>query len=104
MSAHAVVRIRDLQFRVSPNQVLRVPRIQADAGSTVTFDEVLMLSGDGTKIGTPLVAGASVSAEVLSHGRGEKVIAFRYKRRKGHRKTVGSRPSFTALRITRIEG
>jgi large subunit ribosomal protein L21 len=104
MSAHAVVRIRDIQFRVSPELVLRVPRLDASAGATVTFDEVLMLSGADTKIGTPLVVGAKVTAQVLSHGRADKVITFRYKRRKGHRKTVGHRQGYTSLRITGIEG
>lgn len=104
MSGHAVVRIQDVQFRVSENAVLKVPKLSQNAGESVTFDQVLLIDGDEPKIGSPLVEGAKVTAQILEHGRGDKVLAFKYKRRKGHRKTIGSRPSYTAIRITGIEG
>lgn len=104
MSAQAVVRICDVQFHVRPDLVLRVPKLDASAGDIVTFDEVLLISGKNPKIGMPLVAGAKVTAEVLQHGRGDKVITFKYKRRKGFRKTIGHRQGYTALRIKQIEG
>ena len=104
MSATAVVRIADIQFRVSADQVLRVPRLADEVGATVEFDEVLMVTGDEPRVGTPTVEGAKVTAEVLEHGRAKKIIVFKKKRRKGYRKTQGHRQGYTALRIQSIEG
>ena len=104
MPATAVVRIADIQFRVSADQVLRVPRLADEVGATVEFDEVLMVTGDEPRVGTPTVEGAKVTAEVLEHGRAKKIIVFKKKRRKGYRKTQGHRQGYTALRIQSIEG
>ncbi|HEX9640310.1 MAG TPA: 50S ribosomal protein L21 [Candidatus Krumholzibacteria bacterium] len=104
MSATAVVRIADIQFRVSADQVLRVPRLADEVGATVQFDEVLMVTGDEPRVGTPTVDGAKVTAEILEHGRGNKITVFKKKRRKGYRKTQGHRQGYTAVRIQSIEG
>ena len=100
----AVVRIQDKQVRVRENDVIRVPRLQDAVGATVDIADVLMLAGDEIKVGTPLVEGAKVRAEVLEHGRGDKILIFKFKRRKGHRKMQGHRQGFTDIRIKAIEG
>lgn len=100
----AVVRIHDKQVRVRENDVVRVPRLQDAVGATVDIADVLMLAGDEIKVGTPVVEGAKVRAEVLEHGRDDKVLIFKFKRRKGHRKMQGHRQGFTDIRIKAIEG
>lgn len=104
MADTAVVRIADIQYRVSENQVLRIPRVEGEVGSSLEFDQVLLVGGDDPRVGTPIVEGARVRAEVLEQGRGPKIRVFKKKRRKGYRKTIGHRQSFTAVRITAIEG
>jgi large subunit ribosomal protein L21 len=84
---------------------LRIPSLDVEPGSAVTFDHVL-LAGDGAdrvEVGTPVLEGASVKAEVLRHGRGEKVIVFKRKRRKGYRKKQGHRQGFTEIRIDGVD-
>lgn len=102
---YAVVKIKNQQFRVEPEHTLQVPRLASDVGETVTFDEVMLLS-DGTevKVGAPTVAGASVAAEVVGHGRSRKVIVFKKKRRKNYRRKKGHRQPYTEIRVTGIEG
>ncbi|MEQ8330826.1 MAG: 50S ribosomal protein L21 [Longimicrobiales bacterium] len=98
---YAVFQTGGKQFRAEPGAKLRVPSLVAEPGETITFDHVL-LAGDGedaVKVGTPTVDGASVTAEVLRHGRGKKVIVFKRKRRKGYRKKQGHRQNFTEVRI-----
>ncbi|MEQ9400516.1 MAG: 50S ribosomal protein L21 [Longimicrobiales bacterium] len=98
---YAVFQTGGKQFRAEPGAKLRVPSLVAEPGETITFDHVL-LTGDGedaVKVGTPTVDGASVTAEVLRHGRGKKVIVFKRKRRKGYRKKQGHRQNFTEVRI-----
>ncbi len=82
---------------------LRVEAISADVGSTVSLEEVLLVgTGDGVKVGAPLVSGAKVKATVVSHGRGDKVRIFKLRRRKHYQKTQGHRQSYTELRIDDI--
>lgn len=100
----AVVRIQDKQIRVHEKDVIEVPSLQDEVGSSITLDEVLMLAGDDVKVGTPIVDGAKVTAKVLEHGRGEKIRIFKFKRRKTFRKTQGHRQGYTKLEITSIEG
>lgn len=101
---YAVFRTGGKQFRAEPGSRIRIPSLQAEAGSTVSFEDVL-LAGDGegdVKVGVPVVEGARVEAEVLRHGRGEKIIVFKRKRRKGYRKKQGHRQGFTEIRVSGI--
>ena len=102
---YAVVKIKNQQFRVSPDLKLQVPLLDSEVGDTLEFDEVLMLSdGDEIKVGAPTVDGASVAAEVLGHGRSRKIIVFKKKRRKNYRRKNGHRQQYTEIRITGING
>ena len=102
---YAVVKIKNQQYRVSPDLELQVPLLDNEVGDTLSFDEVLMLSdGDEIKVGAPTVDGASVAAEVLAHGRSRKIIVFKKKRRKNYRRKNGHRQHFTEIRITGING
>jgi large subunit ribosomal protein L21 len=99
---YAIVRAGGRQYRVEPDQQLSVDRIQAEAGSTVDLD-VLMLGGDGdVRVGTPTVAGARVVAEVLEHGRAAKILVFKYKNKTRYRRRHGHRQDFTRLAIRQI--
>ena len=99
---YAVVRTGGKQYRVAKDSVLKVETLVGVVGSKLTLGEVLMLGGDTLKLGAPLVQGASVECEILEHGQGEKVIAFKKKRRKGMRRTKGHRATTTRVRITDI--
>jgi len=82
---------------------VKVPSLQANPGETVTFDEVLVAgTDDGVQVGLPVVAGASVTAEVVRHGRARKVIIFKWKRRKNYRRKKGHRQGYTEVRISEI--
>jgi len=99
----AVIKTGGKQYRVEPGDVLKVEKLAADAGETVQFNEVLMIGGDAPAIGTPLVDGAGVQAEVIDQARGEKVIHFVKRRRKhGSQRTHGHRQYLTVLRVTDI--
>lgn len=101
---YAIVKTGGKQYRVEEGQVLRVERLAVVAGQSVTLDEVLLVANDeGTRVGAPRVAGASVRGKVLEHGRGAKVRVFHYKKRKHFRKTRGHRQDFTALQIEKIQ-
>jgi large subunit ribosomal protein L21 len=100
---YAIVEIAGQQFRVQSNQEIFVHRLEGNAGDQLNFDKVLMVSGDtGTKVGTPTVEGASVSATIVSHDKGDKVIVFKKKRRKGYKVKNGHRQCFTRIRINEI--
>lgn len=101
---YAIVEILGQQFKVEPNRKLFVHRMnEAECGSEVEFDKVLLVDNDGViSVGAPALKGAKVVAEVLSHVRGEKVIVFHKKRRKGYRKRNGHRQDFTELQIKEI--
>jgi len=100
---YAVIRTGGKQYRVSKNDVIRVERLAGEAGETLTLTEVLMVGGEnGTTIGTPLVDGASVSAEVVEQARGPKIIVFKKMRRKDYRRKNGHRQDLTVLRIKEI--
>ena len=101
---YAVSGIGGKQLRVSPGETVRVETIPVDPGTTVAFDQVLMVGGEsGTQVGTPTVTGARVHATVVEHGRAKKVLVFKKKRRKQYRRTNGHRQNFTAVRIEKIE-
>ena len=98
----AVIKTGGRQFRVAPDDVLEIGKIAGDVGTIVQLSEVLMVGGDTPVLGTPVVAGASVAAEVLSHKRGPKVISFKKRRRKNSRRKRGYRDELTLLRVTEI--
>lgn len=99
----AVVKTGGKQYRVAANDIITVEKLVAEAGATVTFDEVLMLGGDTVRVGAPLVAGASVTAEVLEQYRGEKTISFVKRRRKhSSQRKRGHRQHLTRVKIIDI--
>ncbi|MDQ1080084.1 50S ribosomal protein L21 [Pseudoroseomonas cervicalis] len=100
---YAVIRTGGKQYRVTPNAVLVVEKLEAEPGQTVTFQDVLAVAGEaGLTIGAPIVAGASVTATVLEHKKGEKVIIFKKRRRQNSRRKNGHRQPQTVLRISGI--
>ncbi|HMW78194.1 MAG: 50S ribosomal protein L21 [Betaproteobacteria bacterium] len=100
---YAVVKTGGKQYRVSAGQKLKVEQIPAEVGAEVTLDQVLMVGeGESVKVGAPLVAGASVKATVVSHGRHDKVKIFKMRRRKHYQKHQGHRQNYTELRIEAI--
>ena len=100
---YAVVKTGGKQYRVTPGEKLKVEQIPADIGSEVVLDQVLMVAdGDNVTVGTPIVAGASVKAKVLSHGRHAKVTIFKMRRRKHYQKHQGHRQNYTELQIESI--
>ena len=101
---YAIVEIAGQQFKVQKDQKIFVHRLAAETGSKVEFDRVLLVDNDGTvNVGAPAIAGAKVTAEVNDHVKGDKVIVFRKKRRKGYEKKNGHRQSFTAITIKDIK-
>jgi large subunit ribosomal protein L21 len=99
----AVIRTGGKQYRVTPEAVLKVEKLDAEAGSTVTFTDVLAVGGDGAlKIGAPVLAGASVTATVIAQDRLDKVIIFKKRRRQNSRRKNGHRQHVTVLRISEI--
>jgi len=102
---YAVIKTGGKQYRVQPGDVLVVEKLDGDAGSDVSFGEVLMLGGDkGITVGAPLIAGATVAATLIETRKGEKVKIFKKIRRQGYRRTRGHRQMESVLRITGIEG
>jgi large subunit ribosomal protein L21 len=100
---YAVVKTGGKQYRVSAGEKLRIEQIPAEVGQEIVLDQVLAVAdGDNVKMGTPLVAGAKVSAKVLAHGRGDKVRIFKLKRRKHYRKSQGHRQNYTEIQILGI--
>ena len=100
---YAIIRSGDKQFRAEPGKTVRVPTLAAEVGDKVTFGEVLIAgTDDGTKVGTPTLSGASVTGEVVSHGKDKKVIIFKWKRRKNYRLKKGARTKYTEVRINEI--
>ena len=99
----AVIRTGGKQYRVAPNDVIKVEKIAGEPGDIVELAEVILLGGEGgPKTGSPTIAGAMVAAEVISQGRSDKVVVFKKKRRANYRRKKGHRQLLTALRITEI--
>ena len=102
---YAVIKSGGKQHRVEPGEVLKLEKLNAETGDTVEFDEVMMIGeGDNISVGTPLVEGGKVSAEVISHGRSKKVTIIKMRRRKHYRRQAGHRQWFTQVKITNISG
>src|SRR5712692_1582025 len=98
----AVIKTGGKQYRVAAEDVIRIDRVNGEPGQIVEFGEVLVLGGDSPQLGTPTIAGATVAGEVLQHTRGDKVIAFKKRRRKNSRRKRGYRHEFSVIRITEI--
>ena len=101
---YAVIQTGGKQYRVAPGDRLRVERLPGDRGATLSFDQVLMVGGDTYRVGSPLVAGVKVNAEITAQDRAKKIIVFKFKRRKNYRRKHGHRQYYTELKITGIEG
>lgn len=100
---YAVVKTGGKQYRVKAGDKLRVETLNAEEGGSVSLDQVMMVvDGESVTVGKPLVEGASVSANVVSHGRGKKIKIIKFRRRKHHRKQMGHRQNFTEIEITGI--
>ena len=99
----AVIRTGGKQYRVAPNDVLKVEKLEGEPGATVTFTDVLAVGGEaGTTVGAPLVAGASVTATVIAQDRLDKIIIFKKRRRQNSRRKNGHRQHVTVLRVAEI--
>ena len=102
---YAVIKTGGKQYRVAKDDVLKIERVAGDAGGKVEFKDILLVgSGDSVKIGAPLVSGALVTAELVEHTRGPKLIAFKKRRRKNSRRKKGHRQDLTTIRITSSTG
>jgi large subunit ribosomal protein L21 len=98
----AVIKAGGKQYRVAAEDIIRVDRVSGQPGEIVEFGEVLVLGGDTPQLGSPTIAGATVAGEVLQHTRGDKVIAFKKRRRQTSRRKRGFRHEFSVIRITEI--
>ena len=100
----AVIKTGGKQYRVQEGQTLKVEKLAVEEGKKVNFDEVLLVSnGDDVKVGAPFIKGAKVTAEVVSHGRGDKVKILKFRRRKHSMKRMGHRQWFTEVKVTTIK-
>lgn len=100
---YAIVEIAGQQFKVEKDRRVYVQRLKAEEGAQVTFDRVMLVDNDGdVKVGTPTVSGANVTATVLQHLKGDKVLVFKKKRRKGYQKQNGHRQCLTSIKIDNI--
>ena len=102
---YAVIKTGGKQYKVAAGEKLKVEKLETEVGKTVTFGDVLMIAdGDQRKVGAPLVSGGKVTAEVLSHGRADKIRIIKHRRRKNSHKEQGHRQHYTEVRITEIVG
>ena len=102
---YAIIKTGGKQYRVKSGEQLRVESLVAEVGAAVSFDQVLAVgAGDAVRVGAPMVAGATVKATVLAHGRGDKVRIFKLRRRKHYQKSQGHRQNYTEVRIDDIVG
>ena len=98
---YAIIATCGKQYKVAEGDIIKVEKLGAEAGETVTFDQVLAVSNEGLKVGND-VAGATVTASVLGNGKAKKVIVYKYKRKTGYHKKNGHRQQFTAVKIEKI--
>jgi len=100
---YAVIKTGGKQYRVAPGEKIKIETVEAEVGATIVLDQVLMVAdGEAVKVGTPMLAGAKVSATVVSHGRGPKIRIFKMRRRKHYQKTQGHRQNYTEIRVDAI--
>lgn len=101
---YAIIETGGKQYKVAPGDKIRVEKLDAEVGSEIALDRVLLVAGeDGIKVGTPVVDGAKVIAKVNEHGKGKKILVFKYKPKKNYRKRQGHRQPYTELVIEKIE-
>ncbi|MBI1909340.1 MAG: 50S ribosomal protein L21 [Deltaproteobacteria bacterium] len=101
---YAVIQTGSKQYRVSEGDLIQVEKLPQEEGKKVTFDKVFMVGGEGESfIGNPTLAKAKVIGEVMTQGRGKKVLSLKFRKRKGFKKTVGHRQHFTTVKITEIK-
>ncbi len=100
---YAIIRAAGHQYRAEPGKTLRIPSMSGDIGATVEFTDVLLGSdGSNVRMGVPTLQGAKVTAEIVKHGRGDKIVVFKFKRRKNYARKQGHRQGFTEVRINDI--
>ncbi len=102
--ATAVIRTGGKQYRVSEGDTLAVELLAGNPGDDIEFSDILFLGGDSPKIGKPLVSGAKVTGKILAHDRGERLVVFKFRRRKRYKRKNGHRQHFTSVKITSIQG
>jgi large subunit ribosomal protein L21 len=101
---YAVIKTGGKQYRVTPGEEIRVEKLQGNVGDRVTFEEVLLTSdGENVSVGKPYLDNAKVVARITRHGKGRKVVVFKYKKRKGYRKKRGHRQQYSLLKVENIE-
>ena len=102
--SYAIIRTGGKQFRVEPGKTYRIPSLIGDEGAQVEFNDVLLGSdGKAVKAGVPTLSGAKVTAEIVRHGKGEKIVVFKHKRRKNYARKQGHRQGFTEVKIGAIK-
>ena len=105
MNMYAVIKTGGKQYRIAPGEEIRVEKLPGNVGDRITFEEVLLTSdGDNVKVGKPFLENAKVLARITGHGKGRKVVVFKYKKRKGYRRKRGHRQHYSLVRVENIEG
>ena len=99
---YAIIATGGKQYKVAEGDIINVEKLGVEAGESVTFDQVLVVSGDEVKVGNPTVEGASVAATVVGNVKGKKVIVYKYKRKTGYHKKNGHRQAYTKVKIEKI--
>lgn len=99
----AIIKTGGKQYKVSEGDVIKVEKIEAQSGDKIEFDQVLMVAGDDVKVGSPVVEGAKVQAEVLDQKKDKKVVIFKFKAKKNYRKKKGHRQPYTLVKIEKID-
>lgn len=99
---HAIIRTGGKQYNVSVGDEIVVEKLNAEVGDVVSFDVLMLVDDNGVKIGTPVVKGASANAKVIEHGKGKKVVVFKYKPKKNYRKKQGHRQPYTKVKVTAL--
>lgn len=102
--SYAIIRTGGKQFRAEPGKSIRIPTVEGEPGSKIKFDDVILgADGDDLKLGTPALKGAAVTGEIVKHGRADKIVVFKFKRRKNYARKQGHRQGFTEVRINDIK-
>lgn len=99
----AIIKTGGKQYKVSEGDIIKVEKIEAESGDKIEFDQVLMVAGDDVKVGSPVVEGAKVSAEVLDQKKDKKIVIFKFKAKKNYRKKKGHRQPYTLVKIEKID-
>ncbi|MDX2183775.1 MAG: 50S ribosomal protein L21 [Gemmatimonadaceae bacterium] len=101
--SYAIIRTGGKQYKVEPGKTYKLPSLPGDAGAAIEFNDVLLGSdGNTAKVGVPTLAGAKVSGQIVEHGKGDKIVIFKFKRRKNYARKQGHRQGYTAVKITAI--